>query len=82
MIILMVLNSMSGMTQFGHDILSFSFLTGFCLLTSYLLRILKFIFTGEINLFFFFLFLSMPAFGVKNMLDEEFPSWLRGDESD
>ena len=78
----MLLNSMSGIAQFGHDVLPFSFITGFSLLMFYLFRTFEFMFMSKIDMLFFFLVLPiffflvlpMPGFGIKIMLLNEWTS--------
>lgn len=65
LIFLMLLNSMSGIAQFGHDALPFSFITGFSLLMFCLFRTFESVFMSKIDMLFFFLVLSMPGFGIK-----------------
>lgn len=70
----MLLNSMSGIAPFGHDVLAFSFITGFSLLMFCLFRTFESMFISQIDTLFFFLVLSMPGFGIKIMLLGEWTS--------
>lgn len=88
-LIFLLSNSLSGITQFGHDVLFFYIYYSFHLLVFYLFRIFEFMCISEMDLLLSFFVLSLPGFGVQMMLWDGLrrapscstawnPSWLSG----